>query len=138
MMMRVQFHWKLIVCPVHRFLMEDLTSKVESIFGVHKYSAATPHPGQNIPFPVNFISDLLQMLTKIYAFCNQLANQLRIIIDKAAATNADADASIEDIMYSDESNYIKCCFGLCLRLLAAKFTWPGYDDDANKEMLSGE
>lgn len=118
--------------------MEDLTSKVESIFGVHKYGSTTPHPGQNIPFPVNFISDLLHMLTKIYAFCNQLANQLRIIIDKAAATNADADASIEDIMYSDESNYIKCCFGLCMRLLAAQFTWPGYDDDANKETLNGE
>lgn len=80
------------------------------------------------------------MLPKIFKFSNQLANQLKIIIDKAAAAaiNADADVTVEDIMYSDESNYIKRCFGLCLRLLAAQFTWPGYNDDANKELLSGE
>lgn len=79
------------------------------------------------------------MLPKIFKFSNQLANQLKIIIDKAAAaTSADADVFVEDVMYSDESNYIKRCFGLCLRLLAAQFTWPGYDDDANKELLSGE
>lgn len=85
------------------------------------------------------LSDLVQMLPKIYSFFNQLANQLKIIIDKAGSTNADADASAgEDIMYSDESNYIKCCFGLCLRLLAAQFTWPGYEDEANKELLNGK
>lgn len=118
--------------------MEDLTSKMESIFGVHKYSAVAHNAGQNIPFPAPFLSDLVQMLPKIFSFFNQLANQLKIIIDKAGSTNADVDASaVEDIMYSDESNYIKCCFGLCLRLLAAQFTWPGYEDEANKELLNG-
>lgn len=114
--------------------MEDLTSKMESIFGVHKYSAIGHHAGQNIPFPAPFISDLVQMLPKMFAFFNQLANRLKIIIDKAAAINAD----VKKIMYSEESNYIKCCFGLCLRLLAAQFTWPGYDDDANNELFKGE
>lgn len=122
----------------HRFLMEDLTFKIESIFGVRKYSTVGHHFGQNIPFPALFLSDVVQMLPKIFTFSNQLANQLKIIIDKATANNTDADVtSADDILYTDESNYIKCCFGLCLRLLAAQFTWPGYDDDANKELLSG-
>lgn len=120
--------------------MEDLTFKIESIFGVHRYSSVVHSSGPNIPFPAHFLSDEVQMLPKIFKFSNQLANQLKIIIDKAAAAaiNADADVTVEDIMYSDESNYIKRCFGLCLRLLAAQFTWPGYNDDANKELLSGE
>lgn len=116
--------------------MEDLTFKIESIFGVHKYNSVAHYSGHLIPFPENFLADLVQMLPKIFTFFNQLANQLRIIIDKATAANVDADD--EDIMFSDESNYIKCCFGLCLRLLAAQFTWPGYDDNKNKELLSGE
>lgn len=118
--------------------MEDLTFKIESIFGVHKYSSGAQSWNQNIPFPANFLTDLLQLLPKIFSFFNQLANQLKIIIDRAAAVNADADASVEDIMYSDESNHIKHSFGLCLRQLAAQFTWPGYDDVANTDLLRGK
>lgn len=118
--------------------MEDLTCKMESIYGVHKYSSVGQQTGQYILFPAAFLSDLVQMLPKIFEFFNQLANQLKIIIDRATATGADANVSTENVLYSDESNYIKCCFGLCLRLLAAQFTWPGYDDVANKNLLSGE
>lgn len=124
--------------PIYRFLMEDLTFKIESIHGVHKYNAIAQYSGYTIPMPAYFLADLVLMLPKIFTFYNQLANQLKIIIDRATAMDADADETTEDIMYSDESNYIKCCFGLCLRLLAAKFTWPGFDNDAHKEMLRGE
>lgn len=112
--------------------MEDLTIKIESIYGVQKFGANSNCCNQNIPFPAHFIADTVQLLPKILLFYNQLANQLKIIIDQSEAIDFD-----DMILYSDETNYIKICFGLCLRLLSALYTWPGFNDDSNQEMLIG-
>lgn len=120
--------------------MEDLTMKVESIYGVRKFG---PNPDyvQSIQFSENFISDVVQLLPKIMAFFNQVANQMKIIIDAATKTDlSDSDTDTEtftDDLFSDEANLIKFCFGLCLRLLAALFTWPGFNDNSDHRLLKG-
>lgn len=41
-------------------------------------------------------------------------------------------------LFTDALNYLKVCFGLCLRLLAALFSWSGFGDDSNKKLLKGK
>lgn len=118
--------------------MEDLTQKVESIHGVRKFGTQTDSTEQ-IPFPVHFISDVVELLPKIMSYFNQVANQMKIIIDLSSRTDiADDDSDTEDYtddLFSDEANLIKICFGLCLRLLASLYTWPGFDDNSDGNLL---
>lgn len=112
-----------------RFLMEDFITKVESIHGVHRYGAANSQD-QNIMYLDAYLSDVIQLLPKIVEFHDQLVLKLNTLVsDGAEETFCDP--------FNDESNYIKCSFGLCVRLLATLFTWPGFNEDEHKELLSG-
>lgn len=112
-----------------RFLMEDFTTKVESIHGVHRYGAASSRD-QNIVYSDAYVSDVIQLLPKIVDFHDQLVERLKSFVsDGAEETFCDP--------FNDESNYIKCCFGLCVRLLATLLTWPGFSEEEHEELLSG-
>lgn len=120
-----------------RFLLEDLTQKVESIYGVRKFGQ-TIESFQSISQPAEFICDVINCVPKILERLNQVAEQLNQIIrkDKNLDTEDDSESDVvtEDL-FSDEANLLKVCFGLCIRLLAALFSWPEFTDDANKDML---
>lgn len=117
--------------------MEDLTQKIESIFGVRKFGNVID-TCQSIAFPAEFISDVVDFLPKILSHFQLVTEQLKKIIGTPAKADDDddseSDAMSEDL-YSDEANLIKVCFGLCIRLLAALFTWPEFSDDSNENTL---
>lgn len=123
-----------------RFLLEDLTQKIESIFGVRKFGNIID-TCQIIAFPAEFISDVVDFLPKILSHFQMVTEQLKKIIGTTAKADNDDDSESETIsedLYSDEANLIKVCFGLCIRLLAALFTWPEFSDDANKNTLKSK
>lgn len=124
-----------------RFLLEDLTQKIESIFGVRKFGNNFDSC-QNIAFPTEFISDVVDLLPRILTHHAVVAKQLKQMIDNSKATEeADEDTEVDsftDDLFSQEANLIKICFGLCIRLLAALFTWPEFADDANNDTLKRE
>lgn len=113
--------------------MEDLTQKIESIFGVRKFGASVDSC-QNIADPNGFISDVVDLLPKILEHFDKVNNQLKQIVRNSISEDDDISENDSDL-YSDEANLMKVCFGLCIRLLAALFTWPEFDDDANNETL---
>lgn len=119
--------------------MDDLTQKVESIFGVRKFGHSIDSSCQNIAYPVEFISDVVDVLPKILNHFNQVAEQLKQITgrtNKETEDDSESEGFTEDL-FSDEANLIKVCFGLCIRLLAALFTWPDFSDDVNKDTFIG-
>lgn len=112
-----------------RFLIEDVTRKVEHLIGIGK---AVDQYDCNIAHPDDFISDLLQILPKILQFFKQLSDHLNTIIDGESE-------AIENItqIFTDETNYIKTCFGLCMRLLSALYTWTGFEANEHQNLLCG-
>lgn len=117
--------------------MEDLTRKIESLFGVRKFGTSAEHT-ENIQFSVNFVSDVIIELPRIINHFDRIAQQLKEIIDTAANTQTSSDDTTEQFsedLFSEKSNLVKVCFGLCLRLLAALFTWPEFENQDNNELL---
>lgn len=111
--------------------MEHVIKKVESIIGITKlsnqYDISDIHP--------DFISDLVQILPKIMTFFKQLSNHLKVIVNYGDSPTMDIDNSSK--LYTDETNYIKVCFGLCMRLLSGLYLWPAFEDDTHKDLLRG-
>lgn len=120
--------------------MEDLSQKIESIFGVRKFGH-TVDSCQSIAFPTGFISDIVSVLSRILIHFEKVANQLKLIIGNTSNTDTDDVSETDSLsgdLFSDEANLLKVCFGLCIRLMAALFTWPEFDDDVNKDLLESE
>lgn len=120
--------------------MEDLTQKVESIFGVRKFGN-TIDSCQSIAFPADFISDVVGLLPQILNHFNKVTEELTQIIENASHPDTQNDSesdSFSEELFTDEANLIKVCFGLCIRLLAALFTWPEFADDANEDTLNSK
>lgn len=120
--------------------MEDLAQKVESIFGVRKFGN-TIDSCQSIAFPADFISDVVGLLPQILNHFNKVTEDLTQIIENASHADTENDSesdSFSEELFTDEANLIKVCFGLCIRLLAALFTWPEFADDANKDTLNSK
>lgn len=113
---------------LNRFLIEDVTKKVERLIGIGKSVDQ-----QDIAYPHDFISDLLQMLPKVLQFFKQLSDHLKSIIDGESE-------DIENIsqVFTDETNLIKMCFGLCMRLLSALYTWTGFEANEHQNLLCGK
>lgn len=117
--------------------MEDLTRKIESLFGVRKFGPTAEY-AENIQFPKNFVSDVIMELPKIIAHFNNIANKLKEIIQSSVSSQTSSDDTTEqftDDLFSEKANLVKVCFGLCLRLIAALFTWPGFEDQDNADLL---
>lgn len=117
--------------------MEDLTRKIESLFGVRKFGVSAEFT-ENISFPANFVSDVIIELPRIINHFDRIAQQLKEIIASSVSTEMDSEDTTEqfsDDLFSEKANLVKMCFGLCLRLLAALFTWPGFENQDNAELL---
>lgn len=119
-----------------------MTQKIESIFGVRKFGNSV-ESCQSIAFPAEFISDVVAFLPKILGHFEMVTQQLRKIAGISAKADVGDDdesesESISEDLFSDEANLIKVCFGLCIRLLAALFTWPEFSDDTNKDILKSK
>lgn len=117
--------------------MEDLTQKVESIFGVRKFGQ-TIESFQSITQPAGFIFDIVDVLPTILEHFKQVAGQLKQIIGRANSSDTEDDSEPDGFtedLFDDEANLLKVCFGLCIRLLAALFSWPEFSDDTNKDTL---
>lgn len=94
---------------------------------------------QSIAFPADFFSDVIDLLPKILNHFDQVAKKLKEIVEKSTNDgDSESESSVTDELFTDETNLIKVCFGLCIRLLAALFTWPEFADDANKNTLTSE
>lgn len=119
--------------------MEDLTQKIESIFGVHKFGSIS-EPSQYITFPVNFLCDVIEVLPTLIKQFELITKHLKNIVNASIDTDiTDSDAiEFTDDLFSDEANLVKICFGLCLRLVAALFSWPGFEDEMHNSMLKGK
>lgn len=115
--------------------MEHVISKVESIVGISKTSHA--HDELNLNHSDDFISDLVQILPNIMAFFQQLANHLKVIVnaENANDTTTTVDLANCDQLYTEETNYVKVCFGLCMRLLSGLYSWSAFDSEQNQEIL---
>lgn len=116
--------------------MEDLTQKIESIFGVHKFGSVS-ETYHNITFPVNFLCDVIEVLPTLFKHFEIISKHLEAIVNASIDTEiTDSDEyELTDDLFSDEANLVKMCFGLCLRLVAALFSWPGFEDEIHKTML---
>lgn len=116
--------------------MEDLTRKIESIFGVHKFGSVS-EIYQNITFPVNFLCDVIEVLPTLIKHFELISNHLRTIVNASIDTEIadNDDFEFTDDLFSDEANLVKMCFGLCLRLIAALLSWPGFEDEIHTAML---
>lgn len=93
---------------------------------------------QTISQPAVFISDITNVLPKILEHFNQVAGELKQIIGKDNRLDTEDDSEPDEItedLFSDEANLLKVCFGLCIRLMAALFSWPEFTDDVNKDTL---
>lgn len=115
--------------------MENVIKKVESIIGVAK---ATGQCDMNATHRDDFISDLVQILPKIMAFFKQLAAHMKSIVHGG---DGDGDSTaIEDCsqLFTDETNYIKICFGLCMRLLSGLYSWTAFENGDHQNILHGE
>lgn len=122
-----------------RFLMEHVIKKVESIIGIVKSTYTQDE--LNLNHSNDFISDLVQILPNIMTFFNQLANHLKVIVDANVANADDTAASMNlaacEQLYTEETNYVKVCFGLCMRLLAGLYSWSAFESEENVNILQG-
>lgn len=109
-----------------KFILADLISKTESIAGVKKFRSQ--QRTQNLVSSQAYIHDLIMSLKYVIGFKKQLSTFLRQKIDEM-----DSDDSAS--RFSDETNHAKICFGSCLHLLAALFSWPNFCMDDNHGML---
>uniref|UniRef100_A0A336LSA1 CSON002518 protein n=1 Tax=Culicoides sonorensis TaxID=179676 RepID=A0A336LSA1_CULSO len=109
-----------------KFILADLVSKTESIAGVKKFYSE--QQTQNLASATDYIHDLVLALKHIIKFKKQLSAFLQ-----GKLTEMDTDDTVE--RFSDETNHAKICFGSCLHLLAALFSWPGFHIDDNHGLL---
>lgn len=116
--------------------MEDLAQKIESIFGVHKFGSIS-EPSQHITFPVNFLCDVIEVLPTLIKQLELITEHLKNIVNASIDTDI-TDSEFTDDLFSDEANLVKICSGLCLRLVAALFSWPGFEDEIHRNMLEGK
>lgn len=132
----LKYLFLIFVTSFFRFLLEDLTQKIESIFGVHKFGSVS-EIFQNITFPANFLCDVIEVLPTLIKQFELISKHLRAIVNASIDTEISDSDDFEftDDLFSDEANLVKMCFGLCIRLVAALFSWPGFEDEIHKTML---
>jgi fanconi anemia group D2 protein len=62
-------------------------------------------------------------------FLDQFTGRLKELLKTTAGILNHQDFFSEDVIHT------KICFGLCLRLLCALFSWPDFEDEANEGLL---
>ncbi|XP_073815806.1 fancd2 isoform X2 [Musca autumnalis] len=98
-----------------RFILTDIVSKLESVVGIQKFQ--TEQSLQYIAKPGHFMCDLSEFIYIISNDMKILSDAINSKLEEVQRVYSHAD------LFTDEFNLLKVCFGLCLRLLVAYFSW---------------
>uniref|UniRef100_A0A1I8P4T9 Fanconi anemia group D2 protein n=1 Tax=Stomoxys calcitrans TaxID=35570 RepID=A0A1I8P4T9_STOCA len=98
-----------------RFILTDLVSKLESVVGIQKFQ--TEQPLQYIAKPGDFMCDISEFISIVGNNIKIISNAINSKLEEVQRVYSHAD------LFTNEFNLLKVCFGLCLRLLVAYFSW---------------
>lgn len=125
-----------------RFILTDIVSKLESVVGIQKFQSEQSL--QYIAKPGHFMCDLSEFIyivnnnMKVVSYDDtfyfkrflrsmfsiiklmyvlQLSDAINLKLEEVQRVYSHAD------LFTEEFNLLKVCFGLCLRLLVAYFSW---------------
>ncbi|KAM7362212.1 fancd2 [Cochliomyia hominivorax] len=98
-----------------RFVLTDIVSKLESVVGIQKFQSEQSL--QYIAKPGYFLCDLSDFIGIIGENMKCISTAINSKLDDVQRIYSHAD------LFTEEFNLLKVCFGLCLRLLVAFFSW---------------
>ncbi|XP_017003443.2 Fanconi anemia group D2 protein homolog [Drosophila takahashii] len=112
-----------------RFLLEDMVQKLEAAVLRQQDSSDADSFRPHLAKPEDFICDLLPCLHEVNNHLSTLAEA----IDKELTTVNHVYSNLD--LFKEQFNYIKTCFGLCVRLFALYFAWSEWADKSQAELL---
>ncbi|XP_075147776.1 fancd2 [Haematobia irritans] len=98
-----------------RFILTDIVSKLESVVGIQKFQ--TEQSLQYISKPGHFMCDISEFIYIVGNNMKIISEAINKKLDEVQRIYSHAD------LFTNEFNLLKVCFGLCLRLLVAFFSW---------------
>uniref|UniRef100_A0A1I8ML88 Fanconi anemia group D2 protein n=1 Tax=Musca domestica TaxID=7370 RepID=A0A1I8ML88_MUSDO len=98
-----------------RFILTDIVSKLESVVGIQKFQSEQSL--QYIAKPGHFMCDLSEFIYIVNNDMKVLSDAINLKLEDVQRVYSHAD------LFTEEFNLLKVCFGLCLRLLVAYFSW---------------
>ncbi|XP_055384821.1 Fanconi anemia group D2 protein homolog [Condylostylus longicornis] len=110
-----------------KYIMQDLVSKIESIPGIKKLGNDVIV--QNMCHIKCFMEKSEIYLSHIY---KNLETMKKFLFELLIKVNGSLGNSA---LFTDQVNYIKICFSLCVRFIASYFSFSGFDDLAYAENL---
>ncbi|XP_017048859.1 Fanconi anemia group D2 protein [Drosophila ficusphila] len=112
-----------------RFLLEDTVQKLEAAVLGQQDSSDTDSFRPHLAKPEDFMSDLLPCLLEVNNHLKTLAEAIDKELTKVNHVYSNLD------LFKEQFNYIKTCFGLCIRLFALYFAWSEWSDKSQAELL---
>ncbi|KAH8292041.1 hypothetical protein KR054_003960 [Drosophila jambulina] len=112
-----------------RFLLEDMVLKLEAAVNGQQDSSDTDSLRLHLAKPKDFICDLLPCLLEVKNHLKTLAEAIDTQLVKVNHVYSNLD------LFKEQFNYIKTCFGLCIRLFALYFAWSEWVDKSQAELL---
>ncbi|XP_037821987.1 Fanconi anemia group D2 protein [Lucilia sericata] len=98
-----------------RFILTDIVSKLESVVGIQKFQ--TEQSLQYIAKPGHFMCDLSNFIGAIGENMKVISTAINTKLEEVQRIYSHSD------LFTEEFNLLKVCFGLCLRLLVAFYSW---------------
>ncbi|KAH8247136.1 hypothetical protein KR032_010698 [Drosophila birchii] len=112
-----------------RFLLEDMVLKLEAAVKGQQDSSDTDSLRLHLAKPGDFICDLLPCLLEVNNHLRTLAEAIDTQLVKVNHVYSNLD------LFKEQFNYIRTCFGLCIRLFALYFAWSEWADKSQAELL---
>ncbi|KAH8265254.1 hypothetical protein KR038_002491 [Drosophila bunnanda] len=112
-----------------RFLLEDMVLKLEAAVNGQQDSSDTDSLRLHLAKPEDFICDLLPCLLEVNNHLRTLAEAIDTQLVKVNHVYSNLD------LFKEQFNYIRTCFGLCIRLFALYFAWSEWMDKSQAELL---
>ncbi|XP_036674528.2 Fanconi anemia group D2 protein homolog [Drosophila suzukii] len=112
-----------------RFLLEDTVQKLEAAVLRQQDSSDADSFRPHLAKPEDFICDLLPCLHEVNDHLITLAEAIDKELTKVNNVYSNLD------LFKEQFNYIKTCFGLCVRLFALYFAWSEWTDKSQAELL---
>ncbi|XP_017119014.1 Fanconi anemia group D2 protein [Drosophila elegans] len=112
-----------------RFLLEDMVLKLEAAVLGQQDSSDADSFRLHLAKPEDFICDLLPCLLEVNKHLITLAEA----IDKELTRVNHVYSNLD--LFKEQFNYVKTCFGLCIRLFALYFAWGEWGDKSQAELL---
>ncbi|XP_017017550.1 Fanconi anemia group D2 protein homolog [Drosophila kikkawai] len=112
-----------------RFLLEDMVLKLEAAVNGQQDSSDTDSLRLHLAKPQDFMCDLLPCLLEVNNHLRTLAEAIDAQLVKVNHVYSNLD------LFKEQFNYIRTCFGLCIRLFALYFAWGEWVDKSQAELL---